>query len=209
MALPDARFDISQESELLTLFETPREASIVKQLDHISAHYAAWIAASPFLVMSTVGPGGVDASPRGDPAGFVEVHDSKTLLLPERRGNNRIDSLRNLVADPRLALLFLIPGIGETLRVNGRGRINVDPELLGRFALQGRAPKLVIVMTVEAVYFQCSRALVRSDLWNAERQLSRTQLPTVGKILEQASAGRIDGEAYDRELPERVNSTLY
>jgi uncharacterized protein len=209
MPLPDARFDISDESELQALFETPREASIVKQLDHIDAHYAAWIAASPFFVMSTVGPGGVDASPRGDPAGFVEVHDGKTLLLPERRGNNRIDSLRNLVADPRLALLFLIPGIGETLRVNGRARINTDPESLGRFALHGRAPKLVIVMTADAVYFQCSRALVRSDLWNGERHLSRTQLPTVGKILEQASAGGIDGEAYDRELPERVKSTLY
>jgi hypothetical protein len=183
--------------------------SIVKELDRIDPNYAAWIAASPFFVLCTAGSAGLDASPRGDAAGFVEVLDSKTLIVPDRRGNNRIDSLRNLMIDPRVALLFLIPGLGETLRVNGRARVNADPATLARFQVQGREPKLVLVVTVEAAYYQCSRAVVRSDLWNAERHVARDSLPTLGKILNDASAGRVDGGAYDRELPARIKSTLY
>jgi PPOX class probable FMN-dependent enzyme len=209
MQSPDPRFDIDSESALVRLFEAPKEVSLVKELDRIDANYAAWIAASPFFVLCTAGEDGLDASPRGDASGFVEVMDSKTLLIPDRRGNNRIDSLRNLMVDPRVALLFLIPGLGETLRVNGRARVNVDPTARSRFRVRGVEPKLVLVVTVEAAYFQCSRAVVRSDLWNAERHVARGSLPTPGKILNDATAGRIDGGAYDSELPARIESTLY
>jgi PPOX class probable FMN-dependent enzyme len=206
---PDPRFDITEESQLQALFPAPSQASLAKELDHVDAHYAAWIRASPFLVLCTAGNGGLDASPRGDPAGFVEVADPKTLLLPDRRGNHRLDSVRNLLVDPRVALLFLIPGQGETLRVNGRARISTDPALLARFELRGQAPKLVLAIHVEAAFFQCSRALVRSDLWNPEHHVARGALPSPGKILADATAGDIDGMAYDRDLPGRVRSTLY
>jgi uncharacterized protein len=209
MQTPDPRFDIGSESALVRLFEAPKEASLVKEFDHIDANYAAWIAASPFFVLCTAGDTGLDASPRGDAAGFVEVVDSKTLLIPDRRGNNRIDSLRNLMVDPRVALLFLVPGLGETLRVNGRARVNADPATLSRFKVRGVEPKLVLVVSVDAAYFQCSRAVVRSDLWNAERHVARGSLPTPGKILNDATAGRIDGGTYDRDLPARIKSTLY
>lgn len=210
-ALPefDPRFDITDESQLQALFPAPSQASLAKELDHVDANYAEWIRAAPFLVLCTAGNGGLDASPRGDPAGFVEVAGPKMLLLPERRGNHRLDSVRNLLVDPRVALLFLIPGQGETLRVNGRARVSTDPALLARFALHGQAPKLVLVIQVEAAFFQCSRALVRSDLWNPTHHVARGALPTPGKILAEATAGGIDGTAYDRELPGRVRSTLY
>jgi len=209
--MPDAdpRFDLTQLSELDARFPAPARASIAKELDHVDANYAAWIRAAPFLVLCTAGKDGLDASPRGDPAGFVEVADSKTLLLPERRGNNRLDSVRNLLVDPRVALLFLIPGQGETLRVNGRARVSADPALLEHFELNGQRPKLVLVIHVEAAFFQCSRAIVRSDLWNPERHVPRGTLPSPGKILAAATAGDIDGDVYDRELPGRVRSTLY
>ena len=206
---PDPSFDIRSESALVDLFDAPKEVSLAKEFDHVDANYAAWIAASPFFVLCTAGESGLDASPRGDAAGFVEVMDSKTLLIPDRRGNNRIDSLRNLMVDPRVALLFLIPGLGETLRVNGRARVNADPATLYRFQARGVEPKLVLVVTVEAAYFQCSRAVVRGDLWNPERHVAHGSLPTVGRILNDATAGRIDGGAYDRELPARIKSTLY
>ena len=209
MQSPDPRFDICSESALVRLFDAPKEVSLVKEFDHVDANYAAWIAASPFLVLCTAGDTGLDASPRGDAAGFVEVMDPKTLLIPDRRGNNRMDSLRNLMVDPRVALLFLIPGLGETLRVNGRARVNTDPATLSRCEAQGVTPRVVLVVTVDAVYFQCSRAIVRSDLWNAEHHVVRDTLPTPGKILTDATRGGIDGAAYDRDLPARIKSTLY
>lgn len=209
MPAPNPRFDLTHPSQLDASFPAPVRASIAKELDHVDDNYAAWIRAAPFLVLCTAGKDGLDASPRGDPAGFVEVADPKTLLLPERRGNNRLDSVRNLLVDPRVALLFLIPGQGETLRVNGRARISADPELLQRFELHGQKPKLVLAIQVESAFFQCSRAIVRSDLWNPERHVAKGSLPTPGKILATATAGDIDGAAYDRDLPGRVRSTLY
>ena len=206
---PDPAFDLHDEAALVRLFDAPKQVSVAKELDHVDANYAAWIRASPFLVLCTAGRAGLDASPRGDQAGFVEVLDQKTLIIPDRRGNNRIDSLRNLVVDSRIALLFFIPGIGETLRVNGRARINADPSTTAHFSVQGHAPKLLLVVAVEAVFFQCSRAVVRSDIWNVARHVSKDTLPTPGKILADATQGSIDGGAYDRELPERVKSTLY
>jgi len=209
MLEPDPQFDVRDEAQLQTMFPAPVRASVAKELDHVDANYAAWIQAAPFLVLCTAGSGGLDASPRGDPAGFVEVADDKTLLLPERRGNHRLDSVRNLLVDPRVALLFLIPGQGETLRVNGRARVSADPALCARFELRGQPPKLVLVIHVEAAFFQCSRAILRSELWNPERHVARGTLPTPGKILAEATAGEIDGAAYDRDLPGRVRSTLY
>lgn len=209
MHQPDASYDIRELTRLEALFDAPRDVSVVKEIDHVDANYAAWIAASPFCVLATAGPGGIDCSPRGDPPGFVHVLDPKTLLLPDRRGNNRIDSLRNLLADPRMALLFFIPGLGETLRVNGRARINTDPRVLSHFTVNGKAPKLVLVVSVEAVYFQCQRALVRSKLWNAASQIEPGSLPKPGKILADITGGRLGGDGYDRELPDRVKATLY
>ncbi len=209
MLHPDPQFDISSTQALEALFGPVGEASILKEIDHINAHYRALIEASPFLALATSGPKGLDCSPRGDPRGFVDVIDEKTLILPDRRGNNRIDSLRNLVVNPQLAMLFLIPGVGETLRVNGRARISADPALLRRYAMDGKEPKVVLVVTVDTVFFQCARALVRSDLWNPAKHVDRAQLPSIGKILSDASAARIDGAAYDRELPERIKGSLY
>jgi PPOX class probable FMN-dependent enzyme len=209
MRSPDPQHDITQLAALEGLFEAVKEISILKEIDHVDANYAAWIAASPFCVLGTVGPEGLDCSPRGDAPGFVRLLDDKTLLIPDRRGNNRIDSLRNIVADPRVALLFFIPGQGETLRVNGRCRLSADPELCAEFAMQGKPPKLVLVVSVETVFFQCSRALVRSRLWDAAAHVLPGTVPTPGKILADISSQRIDGAEYDRELPGRVKTTLY
>ena len=185
------------------------ERSIVKVTDHVHPLYRPWIEASPFAVLSTVGPEGVDASPRGDGPGFVVVEDPHTLLLPDRRGNNRVDTLRNIVRDPRVALLFLVPGLGETLRVNGTGTVLVTPALLDRFAVGGKPPRSVLSIRVQEVYFQCSRAIVRADLWNPAHHVARGALPTAGAILAALSAERHGGEEYDRALPERVKATLY
>ena len=199
----------SSPADLASLYGVPNEASLVKELSFVSPEYRAWIEASPFCVLATAGPEGLDCSPRGDAPGFVRVQDERTLILPDRRGNNRIDSLGNVLHDPRVALLFLIPGQGETLRVNGQAAISVEPDLLGSFAIDGKAPRSALVVAVEAVYFQCSRAVVRADLWNAERHVAKGVLPSPGRILAAASRERIGGESYDRELPDRVQSTLY
>ncbi len=200
---------ITTLADLEALYGEPAEASLLKETDRVIPEYRAFIEAAPFVALATRGPEGLDCSPRGDGPGFVRIRDEKTLLLPDRRGNNRIDSLRNIVRDPQVALLFLIPGIGETLRVNGRAVISVDPALLDSFAVDGKGPRSVTVITVEAVYFQCSRAIVRSDLWNPDKHVARNSLPSAGKILAALSENRVGGEAYDQALPERVRSTLY
>jgi PPOX class probable FMN-dependent enzyme len=200
---------IASLEQLEALFGEVGEASRRKEVDHLHPVYRALIAASPFAILATVGPGGLDASPRGDPPGFVSVENDKTLLLPERRGNNRIDSLRNIVADPRIALLFLIPGIGETLRVNGRARISTAPTLLQRFVMAGQLPKCVLVIDVDAVYFQCARAIQRSRLWKPIAEGAPRNVPSPGSMLAALTDSAIDGERYDRDLPERQRSTLY
>jgi hypothetical protein len=189
--------------------QSPAQASILKETDRIVPVYRALIEASPFAALATRGPEGLDCSPRGDGPGFVRIRDDRTLLLPDRRGNNRIDSLRNIVRDPQVALLFLIPGLGETLRVNGRAAISVEPGLLESFSVDGKAPKSVLVIAVEAVYFQCARAIARSDLWNPHKHVARSALPSAGQILAALSRSGFDGEAYDRALPERQRATLY
>ena len=194
---------------LEAIYGKPPLNSLAKEIDYIHPHYRAFIEASPFAALATSGPGGLDATPRGDAAGFIAVEDEKTLLLPDRLGNNRIDSLRNIVTDPRVALLFLIPGSGNTLRVNGRAVVSVDPALLERFAVQGKQPRSMLIVTVEAVYFQCARAIIRSDLWNPEKHIDRDALPSVGTILADLSKGQIDGGEYDREWPGRAKKTMY
>jgi hypothetical protein len=200
---------VADVAALERLYGAPSEASVVKEVDFVHPLYRKLIEAAPFAVLATSGPAGLDASPRGDGPGFVVVEDEKTLLLPDRRGNNRADSLRNIVGDPRVALLFLIPGIGETLRVNGRASISVDPALLRRFAVAGKEPRSVLVIRVETVFFQCSRAVVRADLWNPEKLVSRAALPSTGTILAALSGSKLGGEDYDRSQPERVKTTLY
>jgi hypothetical protein len=194
---------------LRELYGEPMEPAITKEIDYVHPHYRAMIEASPFMVMATSGPDGLDVSPRGDPPGFVTVADERTLLIPDRRGNNRADSLNNLIADPRIALLFLIPGVGETLRVNGRAEISIDPALLERFPAQGKLPRSVIVVHVERVYFQCPKALVRSDLWNPAKHVERRSLPSSGTILGDISRGRIGGPEWDAAYPERLKATIY
>jgi PPOX class probable FMN-dependent enzyme len=195
--------------ELEALYGAPGEASIVKEIDHVAPVYRRYIEASPFVLLATAGPEGLDCSPRGDLPGFVRVRDDKTLMMPDRRGNNRVDSLRNIVRDPRVALLFLVPGIGNTLRVNGRAHVTVDPALLNGFEMDGKAPRSLVVVRVDTVFFQCARALLRSDLWNPERHLAAADVPSAGEILAELSNARVGGETYDREWPERARKSLW
>jgi PPOX class probable FMN-dependent enzyme len=208
-SMPHDPHAITTAEQLAALFETPAEASLRKETPVVTPHYAAMIAASPFLVLATVGPGGLDASPRGDAPGFVAVEDERTLLLPERRGNNRVDSLRNVVTDPRVALLFLIPGVGEMLRVNGTATISIEPSLLARLAVEGRPPRCVLVIRVETVFFQCARAVQRSGLWRPPPPELARQVPTAGAMLAALTDGAVGGERYDRDLPARQRETLY
>nr|WP_154928916.1 pyridoxamine 5'-phosphate oxidase family protein [Pantoea agglomerans] len=198
---------ITELTELERLYGTVARPSIAKVTDHIHPAYRPFIDTSPFVALATSGPDGLDVSPRGDPAGFIDIEDDRTLLLPDRRGNNRIDSLRNILHDNRVALLFLIPGIGETLRVNGTAAISTDPALLERFAVNNQLPKTVLRIAVDTVFFQCSRAILRAGLWDVTTQIPRQSLPSTGSILRQIA--EIDGDAYDKALPERLKNSLY
>jgi PPOX class probable FMN-dependent enzyme len=200
---------INTLEQLDAIYGRPNLASTVKETDRVTPHYRAMIETSPFAALATVGPEGVDCSPRGDAGSVVRVQDPQTLLMPDRRGNNRADSLRNIVRDPRCAFLFLIPGSGACLRVNSMARVVVDPQLLASFAVDGQAPRSVVVLTAQAVYFQCARAIVRSDLWNPARHIDPGALPTPGEILADLSAGREGGPTYDRDRPERARKTLW
>jgi len=189
--------------------EAPYGPSIFKETDRITPQYRKLIEASPFAVLATVGPEGLDCSPRGDPPGFVRVADERTLIIPDRRGNNRIDSLRNLVRDPRVALLFLIPGVGETMRVIGRAKISTDPKLTESFAVNGKVPKCVLVVAVEKAYFQCTKAIIRSKLWDEASKVDRKTLPTPGSILAELTGGKMGGPEHDRLAPQRIKETIY
>ncbi|RQS62618.1 pyridoxamine 5'-phosphate oxidase family protein [Burkholderia sp. Bp8963] len=201
--------DVATVEQLELIYGKPHECALWKEIDFLNDDYQAFVRASPFVVLSSVGPHGTDCSPRGDPAGFVAIFDACTLVLPDRQGNNRIDTLRNIVADPRVSLLFLIPGIGETQRVNGRARITTEPGVLARFDMHGKQPRTAIVVTVDAVYFHCSKAIVRSGLWNPDAQIERSRLPSAGVMHRRLSGGGFDGETYDRELPARTLAGLY
>jgi uncharacterized protein len=200
---------IATTEQLEAIYGETGDASIVKVADRVTPLYRILIEKSPFAALATSGPEGLDCSPRGDLPGFVRIHDDKTLMMPDRRGNNRVDSLRNIVRDPRIALLFLIPGSGSTLRVNGRAEVSASPDLLSSFKMDGKAPRTVIVMTVDEVYFQCARAIVRSDLWNPDKRVDPRSLPTPGQILAAMSDDKVGGDSYDKEWPERAQKTMW
>ena len=191
----------------------PSDASLIKESAVITDTYRTLIEAAPFVALASSGPEGLDCSPRGDLNGFVRIHDPKTLMIPDRRGNNRIDTLRNIVRDPRIALLFLIPGSGTTLRVNGTAQLSIEPELLNSFAEQGKPPRSVIVIHIETIYFQCARAIMRAKLWDPASQIDPKSLPSAGDILSEQSIARIDdpfdGGAYDAEWPGRAAKSLW
>lgn len=200
---------INTVAELEALYEAPVLTSITKEVDHLTELHRAYVAASPFVLVATAGPGGLDCSPRGDPAGFVRIVDERTLLMPDRRGNNRLDTLRNLVVDPRIGLLFLVPGVGVTLRVNGTAQLSTDTALRESFAVGDKLPTTVIVVTTTSVYTQCPKALIRSRLWDSTQHRDPAELPTVGQIMEAITEGAFDGKAHDDAYPERIRQTIY
>jgi uncharacterized protein len=206
----DPSGDLTNDAALRAVYATgPAPAALHKVADHVHPLYRPYIEASPFAVLATVGEHGLDTSPRGDAPGFVTVADPHTLLLPDRRGNQRLDSLRNIARDPRVALLFLVPGLGEALRVNGTARISALPALCERFAVGGKPPASVLVIHVNSVFFQCARAIKRSQLWDSSRHAAHGSVPTPGTILQALSAGAIDGCGYDADLQPRQAATLY
>jgi PPOX class probable FMN-dependent enzyme len=204
-----APHQITTIAELDALYGAPVGAAVAKEVDFITDEYRAFVDKAPFVVIATVGPEGTDCSPRGDPAGFVRVVDRKRLLIPDRPGNNRLDSLRNLMHDPHISLLFLVPGVSETRRINGRARIVVDPALAASFIINGKAPRTLLEVTADRVYFQCAKALIRSRLWSADAQVPRSALPTCGEILAAISGGAFDAAEYDRAYPDRIRQTIY
>lgn len=200
---------VTSMEQLQSLYGEKNPNSVMKEIDHINNGYRALIEAAPFAAIATSGPEGLDCSPKGDAPGFVRILDDKTLAIPDRPGNNRIDGFRNIVRDPRIALLFLIPGVGETLRVNGRAQISIDPELMQSFAVNGKLPRCVLIVNIESIYFHCSKAIVRSKLWDEKTKIDRASLPSTGTIIAELSQGRAGGEKYDREAPERIQAQLY
>jgi len=183
---------------------TPTELVLTKIADRLNALTRQFVERSPFVCVATARPdGGLDVSPRGDLPGFVRILDERTLLLPDRPGNRIADTLTNLLEDPRIALLFLIPGIGDTFRVNGRARIVDDAELLAPSAVDGKVPRLGLLVSIEEAYTQCSKALIRSDLWNPEHHVDRSELPSSGEILRSVREDEFDAEGYDRERAAR------
>lgn len=195
--------------QLESLYGLPGESSTVKVSPALTPAYRAYMQEARFLALATCGSEGLDCSPRGDLHRAVEIVDDKTLHLPDRRGNNRIDSLRNIVRDPRVALLALFPGSHTTLRINGRAHISIAPALLKSFAVDSQEPRSVIVIHIEEVYFQCGRAIVRAELWNPDRFVDPKTLPTAGEILATMSRDRVGGKAYDDEWPSRARKTLW
>jgi uncharacterized protein len=200
---------ITSMEQLQLLYGEKLPTSVIKEIDHINDGYRKLIEAAPFVAVATSGPEGLDCSPKGDAPGFVRILDDKTLAIPDRPGNNRIDSFRNIMRDPRIALLFLIPGIGETLRVNGRASISIDPDLMQGFAVGGKVPRSILIVHIESIYFHCSKAIVRSKLWEEATKIDRKSLPSTGTIIAELSSGKFGGEIYDREAPERIKAQLY
>jgi len=208
--------DMSDEPDRITsiealeaLYGAPHRRSLVKETARITAEYRRLIEASPFVAVASAGPEGLDCSPRGDAAPVVTVLDETSLALPDRLGNNRTDTLRNVIRDPRIALMFLIPGAGEAVRVNGTAAVTVAPALLDRFAVDGKRPRSVMLVTVACVYFQCARAIIRSGLWEPSHHVDRATLPTAGEITAALDNEPFDAKSYDEELPARQRRTLY
>jgi PPOX class probable FMN-dependent enzyme len=205
---------IRTAAELESLYGPALERSVRKQLDHLDEYCRAFIAASPMVIVgtqsrATSGQAAADASPRGDVSGFVKVADDHTLLIPDRRGNNRVDTLKNLVENPAIGLLFLVPGVHETFRVNGEAILSRDPALTEPFAVQGKTPRTVIVVKVKEAYIHCSRALVRADLWNPAKYAGPGVVPSMGTVMAAHTCGFVDAQTFDEEAKTRVPVTLY
>jgi PPOX class probable FMN-dependent enzyme len=195
---------IGNETELREVIGSPSQVVASKISDRLNDLTRQFIERSPFVCIATARPdGGLDVSPRGDPAGFVRILDEQTLLLPDRPGNKLADTLTNLFEDERVALLFLIPGVGDSFRVNGRATVIQDEQLLADSEVEGKAPQLGILIRIEEAYTQCSKALIRSDLWNPEKHIEREELPSSGAILKSIADPDFDAEQYDRERAER------
>lgn len=199
---------IETVDELNALYGSPGEASLIKVTNYLTPEYRRMIEVSPFVALATSGPEGLDCSPRGDAGNVVFIEDERTLLMPDWRGNNRVDSLSNIVRDPRVGLMFLIPGSNTAMRINGRAIVAIEPDLLARFEMDGRNPRSVIVVTIDEVYSQCARAIIRADLWNAAKHVDPKSLPTVGDMLKGVKDG-FDGETYDREWPARAAKSMW
>ncbi|NVK32904.1 MAG: pyridoxamine 5'-phosphate oxidase family protein [Rhodobacteraceae bacterium] len=202
-------YTIETTDDLVELYGAPGETSLRKVSSKITDKYRALIESSPFCGLATVGPEGLDCSPRGDAEACVFILDDTTLVMPDRHGNNRLDSLKNIVRDPRVALLMLIPGSGTTLRINGTAKISIDPELLDRYAMAGKKPRSIIMISINEIYFQCARAVIRAGLWDSEKHKDPSQLPSPGSILQDMSQDKIDGKKYDLEWPERAAETMW
>lgn len=200
---------IENPTQLREIYGAPSERSLKKQLGRFDNHCRAFIARSPFLVIASSDPSGrCDASPKGDAPGFVQVVDDEKLLIPDRLGNNRVDTIGNLLERPGIGLIFFVPGINETLRVNGRARITTDPALLEPLAVNGKTPRSGILVFAEEIYFHCGKALIRSDLWNPEKQLRRSEFPSLGRILADQIGG-ISVEESERLTAESYKTRLY
>ena len=197
---------ITDLDTLHALYGVPKPPSMRKVADQITPEYRAWIEAAPFAALTTVGPEGTDCSPRGDAGQVAFIEDAKTLALPDRRGNDRIDSLRNIVRDPRVSLMLMVPGSDTVIRVNGAGRVSAAPELLERYTREAKAPRTVILVTIEEIYFQCARAVMRAALWSGA---PAPDLPTPGDILAAMTEGEVGGAAYDKEWPERARNSMW
>lgn len=200
---------ITSLEQLDEIYGKPSKRSLDKEINYISEHYRQFIEAAPFFALTTATEDGTDCSPRGDPAGFVKVLDEKTIQFPDRKGNNRLDSLRNIVRNPNVSLMFLIPGVGEAIRLNGKATLSVDPDLRAQHAMEGKIPKAVITVTVDTIYFQCQKAIYRSGLWTEEAKVDRSTLPTAGQITQALSSEPFDGDSYDKAYPERMKATAY
>jgi len=198
---------ITTLEQLAAIYDPPRELVLKKVTDRLGEKSRAFIGASPFCLLATAGSKGAHCSPRGDAPGFVVALDDHTLALPDRRGNNRLDALRDILENPQVALLFLVPGAGETLRVNGTARITTDPALRARFTVQGKLPATVVLVTVQEVYMQCAKALNRSRLWDGRPRPA--ELPSMGELLAEHTRGGIEPVSYDAEAPARLQATMY
>lgn len=199
---------IESLEDLHSYYGVAGEASTIKEIGCLSPHYRSIVESSSFCALSTCGPEGLDCSPRGDDGSVVRVADDRTLQMPDRRGNNRIDSLRNIIRDPRVSLMFMIPGWNNVLRINGHAAISVDPDLLASFEMEGHLPRSVIVITIESVYFQCARAIMRAGLWKPENLRDPSSLPSPGMIMQEIKQG-FDGDAYDAEWPGRAAKSMW
>jgi hypothetical protein len=200
---------VTSLEELADLYGEPGEASLLKVADRITPEYRRFLEASPFFSLATAGPEGLDCSPRGEFGAAFRILDDKTLAIPDRRGNNRMDSLRNIVRDPRVALLFLIPGSMTTIRMNGSAIVTVDPDLLASFERDGKTPRSAVVVTVDEIYTQCGRAVLRAKLWDPAHHVDPAAIPTAGDILKEQSRGDFDSATYDAEWAGRAAKTMW